>query len=137
MIMLTLFHFARAALFARYTQVKSSNLLALAILNHLSMSNDEIRIKLADATLQTQIDLASKVASTINTRVYLYDSSSFFSTPPFDTVLYDNVRTIRKNGKTALLSIAAQKIVPTADTYRSLVPPFRIGSDSTGVYVNP
>jgi hypothetical protein len=135
--MLTLLHYLKNLILVHRAQRKSSSLLAHSILQHLQMSNDQIKIKLADATLQTQIELASRVAQTINSRVYLFDSTSFFSTPPFDTVLYDNVRTVRKQGKTALLSIAAQKIVPSADVYRNLVPPFRIGSDAIGVYVNP
>lgn len=93
--------------------------------------------RLGNECLRVQISLASAVACKLQHRVYVFCPSSFFSTPPFDVVLYDNVRTTLKNGKTALLSSAAQAVLTSNAEYRSLVPQTKISEDSTGVYINP
>lgn len=95
----------------------------------------DLKIRLADATLATQRDLALKVSSIINTRVYIFDPACYFTTPPFETVLYDDIRTVRKENRTALLSSAAQSVIPSAELYRQLVDPHNISSDSFGVYI--
>lgn len=103
----------------------------------IQLSQEETLRLIGLHCLTTQVNLAHKVASQINMRVYLYDPHCFFNTPPFDIVLYDNIRTVRKGGKTALLSTAAQEVVTDSITYRSLIPPFKISEDSFGVYINP
>lgn len=132
-----MFYKFRLAFSTFFNVLKSDSLVAKEIVSHFQMSNDQIKIRIADQCLATQISLASKVASTINTRVYIYDPTCYFSTPPYDTVLYDNVRTIRKEGHTALLSTAAQSVVTSNTEYRSLIPPTRISEDSIGVYIKP
>lgn len=116
---------------------KTDFTVAHALIEDCTMASNDLKIRLADACLLTQRDLAQKVASTINTRVYMYCPSSYFSTPPFDTVLYDNVRTVRKDGRTALLSAAAQSVCASNCEYRSLLPPTKISEDTIGVYINP
>lgn len=93
--------------------------------------------KIGQECLRVQLQLASSIASKLNHRVYVFSPTNFFSTPPFDVVLYDNIRTILKNGKTALLSSSAQAVLTTNSSYRSLVPQTKISEDSTGVYINP
>lgn len=95
----------------------------------------DVKIKIADNNLSTHKDLALKVSSIIGTRVYLFDPSCYFSTPPYDTVLYENIRTVRKDNKTALLSASIQSSVSSADLYRQLIDPRHVSSDSFGVYV--
>lgn len=95
----------------------------------------DYKVKIADNNLVTHKELALKVSSIIGTRVYVFDPSCYFSTPPFDTVLYDNVRTVRKDNKTALLSASIQASLPSSEIYRQLVDPRHVSSDSFGVYV--
>lgn len=95
----------------------------------------DIKIRIADTNLATHKELALKVSSIIGSRVYVFDPSCYFSTPPYDTVLYDNIRTVRKENKTALLSTSIQSSVPSADLYRQLIDPRYVSSDSFGVYV--
>lgn len=96
---------------------------------------NDVKIQIANNNLATHKELALKVSSIIGTRVYIFDPSCYFSTPPFDTVLYDNIRTVRKANKTALLSASVQASVPSAEIYRQLVDPRFISSDSFGVYL--
>lgn len=93
--------------------------------------------KLGSECLKIQVSMASDLASKLHHRVYLYTTSKFFETPPFDVVIYNGVRTHLKEGKTSLLSSSAQSIVCTTSEYRSLIPQNRISEDSTGVYINP
>lgn len=119
------------------TTWNSDRLIAKELVLALQMSTDQIKIHLAEETLRTQFNLAQTVARIINTRVYIYDPNCYFSTQPYDVVLYDNIRTIRKDGHTALLSTAAQSVVSSCEIYRSLLPPAHISEDSRGVYVTP
>lgn len=95
----------------------------------------DIKIKIADNNLAAHKELALKVSSIIGSRVYVFDPACFFSTPPYDTVLYDNIRTVRKENKTALLSTSIQASVPSSDLYRRLIDPRYVSSDSYGVFV--
>lgn len=106
-------------------------------LSTIKMDSDQLKIKIADTCLLTQRDLAQKVATTIGSRVYLFSPTCYFSTEPFDTVLYDSIRTVRKDGRTALLSAAAQANVRDCTTFRSLIPQTKISQDDFGVYINP
>lgn len=99
----------------------------------LPAPNDAIKIQLADQTLAVQLSLARKVSQIVAHRVYIYDSSKFFCSDT-EVVIYDNVRTLLKQGKIALLSQAAQNVVPSSAIYRSLIPPSHISEDSIGVY---
>lgn len=105
------------------------------ILMATSQDINAIKIKIADQNLATHKELALKVSGIIGTRVYVFDPSCYFSTPPFDTVLYDNIRTVRKDNRTALLSVSIQSSVPSSELYRQLVDPRYISQDNYGVYV--
>lgn len=96
---------------------------------------DQVKIKIAEFNIATHKEMALKVSNILGTRVYVFDPSCYFSTPPFDTVLYDNIRTVRKENKTALLSTSVQSAVPSSETYRQLVDPRYVSSDNYGVYV--
>lgn len=87
--------------------------------------------------LKVQLSLAAPLATKLKHRIYLFTPSNYFDTQPFDIVIINNVRTVLKENRTALLSSAAQAIIKTSACYRSLIPQDRISSDSIGVYINP
>lgn len=87
--------------------------------------------------LRVQLEMAGNLANTLGHRIYIFCPTNFFSTPPFDTVIYNSIRTVLKNGKTALLSSSAQAVVKTNADFRKLIPPTRISEDAVGVYINP
>ena len=71
-----------------------SPLLTLATTS--TMSSDDLiptKIKLAEASITTHRNLALTVATKIGSRVYVFDKTCHFSTPPFDVVIIDNIRT--------------------------------------------
>lgn len=92
--------------------------------------------KIGQECLRVQLELAAKTAAILKHRVYIFSPTCYFTTPPFDIVLIDNIRTNLKEGRTAVLSSAAQAVLKTNSEYRELIPQNKISEDAFGVYIN-
>lgn len=95
----------------------------------------DLKVKIADATVLSLRDYALKVAPVIRSRVYIYDSSSYFANATPITI--ESYRLVTLNNKYAMLSPSLQKLVPDVTTFVQLLPPYRLSQDSIGVYVTP
>lgn len=102
----------------------------------VSMASGKIAGDFVRESLKFQLELAKKLLVKLPvSSVYIYDSVDYFT----DGVqrVNDGIRYIEKNNRVATLSVAAQRTVPNANTYKQfMVNVDNIHTDEIGVRVD-
>jgi hypothetical protein len=88
-------------------------------------------------SLRYQLLLAQHVAGICNTKVYVFDNNDFFGNPEEIKVeVIDNVRTVSKNGKRAVLSLAVKESFGANEQlFLTFVDDNVVEKDNIGLYV--
>lgn len=119
--------------------MKSGMKIILVILTIALMSQgSQIVSKFTRFSLKIQQQLALSVANSLNSTVYVYDSSNTFLGAK--EILVNKVRVLKKQIATdifyGVLRSAAQATIPTANTYRQFSES-ELPSDVVGDYIRP
>lgn len=88
-------------------------------------------------SLRYQLLLAQHVASICNMKVYVFDRHNFFDSPDDTKVeVIDNVRTVSKEGKRAVLSVAVKESFgANEELFLKFVDDNVVQKDDIGLYV--
>jgi hypothetical protein len=88
-------------------------------------------------SLRYQLLLAQRVAGICNMKVYVFDSRDFFDSPDDTKVeVIDNVRTVSKEGKRAVLSVAVKESFgANEELFLKFVDDNVVQKDDIGLYV--
>lgn len=104
----------------------------------LMSESSQIASKFTRFSLKVQQQLALSVANSLNSTVYVYDSSNTFVGA--EEILVNKVRVLKKQivGYIyyGVLSSAAQATIPTANTYRQFSDG-ELSSHVVGIYIQP
>lgn len=99
------------------------------------MNNREIE-NFVKYSIQYQIVLAQRIAKICNTRIYVFDSSEFFTDLNNTKIeVIDGVRTAFRDGRRAVLSIAAKQAFGTNVELFLRFVENNVQKDNIGLYV--
>lgn len=88
-------------------------------------------------SLRYQLLLAQHVADICNMKVYVFDSIGFFDSPNDTKIeVIDNIRTVSKEGKRSVLSVAVKEAFgPNEQLFLQFVDDNIVQKDDIGLYV--
>lgn len=98
----------------------------------MEISNSKVPAKFVRVSLNYQAILALKLSKGLSQNVYVYDKIGYFADA--EIKVFDSVRYSYKQGKYAVLSVAAQEAFRTANTYRQYSN-MSLSEDTTGLYI--